>query len=219
VSDRVLQNRDRYNRLARAYEALVRFGSLGQFSRFYRAVAAEVGACPGGTILDLGCGLGTLVPHLLPKVAPDGSVIGVDVADELIERARSLGAREGWRNVEFVSSDVRDFSPPRPLDAVVFCLSLTTMPDAEGCLARAIAWLKPGGQLVVLDSFPERCRPVARWVIHGKASLVGAQPSERPLEFMRESLEAVRIRRFHLGVYTLVSGRTRAQPKPRPIHQ
>jgi ubiquinone/menaquinone biosynthesis C-methylase UbiE len=205
--------------MARAYATLVRFGSFGQFDRFYRAVAAEVGACPGGTILDLGCGLGTLVPHLLPRVAPGGTVIGVDVADRLIERARALAAREGWGNVELVRFDVRDFSPPRPLDAVVFCLSLTTMPDPESCLTRALAWLKPGGQLVVLDSFPERDRPIARWVIHAKAPLVGAQPSERPLEVMREGLEALRIRRFHLGAYILVSGRTRSQPKPRPIHQ
>ncbi len=109
VSERVLQNRDRYNRMARAYEALVRFGSFGQFGRFYRAVAAEIDACPGGTILDLGCGLGTLVPHLLPSVAPGGTVIGVDIADQLIERARALAAREGWRNVELARVRIRRF--------------------------------------------------------------------------------------------------------------
>jgi ubiquinone/menaquinone biosynthesis C-methylase UbiE len=73
VTTRVLQNRERYDRRARTYEALVRFGSFGQFERFDRAIAAELDPCPGGTILDLGCGLGTLVPHLLPRVAPGGA--------------------------------------------------------------------------------------------------------------------------------------------------
>jgi ubiquinone/menaquinone biosynthesis C-methylase UbiE len=211
VTERVLANRERYNRMARAYETLVRFGSFGQFERFYRAVAAELEGRPGGMILDLGCGLGSLVPHLLPKVAPGGAVVGVDVADRLIERARARAARERWPNVELFRADVRDFAPERRPDAVVFCLSLTTMPEPERCLARAISWLVPGGQLVVLDSFPERARPLARWLIHAKAPLVGAAPSERPLNVLLGELRDVRIRRFHAGTYTLVSGR-----KPAP---
>jgi ubiquinone/menaquinone biosynthesis C-methylase UbiE len=83
VTERVFSNRERYNRMARAYEALVRFGSLGQLERFYRTVAGELEARPGGTILDLGRGPGMLVPHLLPNVAPRGAVIVVDVADRL----------------------------------------------------------------------------------------------------------------------------------------
>ena len=208
-ANRVLQNRERYNRMARSYEALVRFGSFGQFERFYRAVASEVTECPGGTILDLGCGLGTLVPHLLPKVAPDGTLIGVDIADQLVERARETARLSGWRNVEFVRADVRDFSPLRLVDAVVFCLSLTTMPEPEACLERALSWLNPGGQLVVLDSFPQPSRPIARWVIHAKAPFVGAAPSERPLQLLLDRLDGVRMRHFHFGVYSLVSGRRR----------
>ena len=207
MTDRVLQNRERYNRMARAYEALVRFGSFGQFERFYRAVRAELDDCQGGTIVDLGCGLGTLVPHLLPRVTPGGAVIGVDIADELIRRARETARRNSWRNVEFVRADVRDFSPHRPVDAVVFCFSLTTMPEPEHRLERAISWLKPSGQLVVLDSFPQPSRPIARWVIHAKAPFVGAAPSERPLQLLLDRLDGVRMRHFHFGVYSLVSGR------------
>jgi demethylmenaquinone methyltransferase/2-methoxy-6-polyprenyl-1,4-benzoquinol methylase len=202
-----LGNRERYNRLARAYEALVRFASLGQFERFYRAVAAELAPHPGGRILDLGCGLGTLVPHLLPKVAPGGTVIGVDVSDALIARAHALAAHEHRQGVELVRADVRDFAPERPVDAVVFCLSLTTMPEPAACLERALSWLAPGGQLVVLDSFPDRARPLARWVIHAKAPFVGAEPSEGLLALLHERLDAPRVRQFHRGVYTLVSGR------------
>ena len=206
MSERVLRNRERYNRMAGAYEALVRFGSLGQFGRFHRAVAAEIAPCAGGSILDLGCGPGTLAPLLVARVTPGGTVTGVDVSDAQIERARACMVQRGWRGVEFVRSDVRDFAPERRVDAVVFCLSLTTMPEPEACLERALAWLRPRGRLVVLDSFPERARPFARWVIHAKAPLVGAEPSERPLLLLRERLASVRIRRFHAGVYTLVSG-------------
>lgn len=62
-----LGNRARYNVMSAAYETLVRFGSFGQFDRFYHAVAEELDESPGATILDLGCGPGTLTPYLLEK--------------------------------------------------------------------------------------------------------------------------------------------------------
>ena len=204
---RTLANRERYDRMARGYEALVR---LGPFERFYRAVAAELEAHPGGRLLGLGCGPGALVRHLVPKVGASGSVVGVDVSDEMIGRARARARLEGWRNAEFVRADASEFTPEGTFDAVVFCLSLTTLPDPERCLARALSWLAPAGQLVVLDSLPEATRPLARLAIRAKAPLVGADPSERVLPALLESLDDVRLRRFQLGVYTLVSGRKRA---------
>ena len=193
--------------MAAFYEALVRFGSLGQFSRFYRAVADAIEVSPGALIVDVGCGPGTLTPYLLPKVGPTGSVLGTDVADRMIDRARSLAARQGWGNVRFERSDVRDFSPHAEADVVVFCLSLTTMPDPGRCLFRALSWLKPGGQLVILDSFLERDRQLAGLAIRLKSPLVGADPTAVSLDQIASSLDSFRLQRFHTGVYTLAWGR------------
>jgi ubiquinone/menaquinone biosynthesis C-methylase UbiE len=193
--------------MARGYDAAVGLGRFGPFERFYRAVAAELEARPGSRVLDLGCGPGAGARHLLPTVGTGGSVVGVDVSDEMIERARARARREGWRNAEFVRADASEFTPEGSFDAVVCCLSLTTLPDPERCLARALSWLAPAGRLVVLDSLPEAARPLARLVIRAKAPWVGAAPSERLLPVLRESLDDVRVRRFQLGVYTLVSGR------------
>ncbi len=143
--------------MSAAYEALVRFGSFGQFDRFYRAVAGELDESPGATILDLGCGPGTLTPYLLEKVGPAGRVIGVDVADGMVARARSRAARSGWHNVEFERSDALDYSP--------------------------------------------------RSRVRLEAPLVGARPTGLPLDFVFGNLEGARMRRFFLGVYTLLSAR------------
>lgn len=210
MTDRRLTNRARYSASAAAYEALVHFGSFGQFDRFYRAVAQEIDASPGATILDLGCGPGTLVPYLREKVGPTGHVIGVDEADGMVARARSTAASAGWHNVEFERSDALDYSPGSRVRAVVFCLSLSTMSDPKRCLEHVVPLLEPGGQLVVLDSIPERSRRLASLVMHWKAPLVGARPTGVPLEFVRANLEEVRIRRFLFGVYSLLSARTPA---------
>jgi len=212
MAERALGNRARYNAISAAYEAMVRFGSFGQFGRFYRAVAGELDESPGETILDLGCGPGTLVPYLLEKVGPSGRVIGIDVADSMVARARSTAARSGWHNVEFERSDALEYRPRSSVRAVVFCLSLSTMDDPRRCLDHAVSMLAPGGQLVILDSIPERSRRLASVVMQLKAPLVGARPTSLPLEFALANLEEVRIRSFFLGVYSLLSARKPAAP-------
>ena len=155
----------------------------------------------------MGCGPGTLTPYLLPKVGTDGAVLGTDVADEMIERARSVASEHGWGNVRFERADVREFSPPAKAGIVVFCLSLTTMPDPVRCLSRAHSWLKPGGQLVILDSFLEPDRRLAGLAIRMKSPLVGADPMGVSLATVTSGLDSARLQHFHNGIYTLVSGR------------
>ena len=204
-------NRARYNAFASRYGALARFGGL---ARFYRAVAEDLTPCPGGTIVDVGCGPATLTPYLLDRVGASGRVVGVDVSDEMVRRAREIADRSGWRNAVFERSDAIGFSPDSVrADAVVFCLSLSTMPDCRGCLERALTWLAPNGQLVILDSIPEPDRRLARLVMHLKAPLVGARPTAVPLEFAARQLEGVHVRHLSGGVYTLVSGRKPGTPR------
>ena len=193
--------------MAGFYEWLVRFGSLGQFSRFYEGVADAIEADPGALVLDVGCGPATLTPYLLPKVGADGSVLGMDIADEMIARARSVASNHGWGNVRFERVDARAFSPPAKAGIVVFCLSLTTLPAPVLCLSRALSWLKPGGQLVILDSFLEPDRRLAGLAIRMKSPLVGADPLGVSLATVTSSLDSARVQHFHGGIYTLVSGR------------
>ena len=207
MGEQHLSNRARYNALATSYARLIRIASLGQFDRLYRAVAQEVGESPGGTILDLGCGPATLTPHLLKKVGATGRVIGVDIADKMITRAREIAAGLGWRNVEFHRADAVNYSPPVRVDAVVLSLSLSTLGDPRRCLDHVLSILKPGGQLVIFDSIPEKSHRLASVLIHLKAPLVGARPTGVPLEFASANLESIRLQRFLAGVYSLLSAR------------
>jgi hypothetical protein len=81
------------------------------------------------------------------------------------------------------------------------------MPEAARVFSLALSWLKPGGQFVVLDSFIQPTRRVARLVIHLKSPLVGADPDAISLAELTSHLEEVQTRHFHGGVYTLLSGR------------
>src|SRR6516225_95541 len=56
---------------------------------------------PGETVVDLGCGGGLDVLLAAAKVGPAGRAVGIDMAPEMVERARRGAARQGVGNAEF----------------------------------------------------------------------------------------------------------------------
>ncbi len=207
MSDRRSRNQARYDFLAPAYAALLRAASMGRISRLYQAAAEALDVAPDATVLELGCGPATVTPHLLERLGPAGRIIGVDVSGEMIARAKQTAAERGWERVEYVQCDALEYTPPRPVDAVVFCLSLSAMPQIGRCLDRALAMLEPRGQVVVVDSMPLPRRPIQNFVMRRKAPLVGADPDALLRARVAERLEEARLRPLFGGVYCVLSGR------------
>jgi ubiquinone/menaquinone biosynthesis C-methylase UbiE len=65
-----------------------------------------VDARPGMEVLDLACGPGTLSRRLAPLVAPDGHVVGIDLAPGMVEIARSAAAQ----NTRFEVMDMEELT-------------------------------------------------------------------------------------------------------------
>jgi SAM-dependent methyltransferase len=63
---------------------------------------------PGERVLDAGCGPGTATVLAADLVGPEGSVVGVDLADALLDRARAATA--GLANVEIRAMDATDLA-------------------------------------------------------------------------------------------------------------
>jgi len=57
----------------------------------YAEAVSETGAPLGGVAIDVGCGTGRAMPALREAVGADGTVIGFDVTDEMLDTARQLG--------------------------------------------------------------------------------------------------------------------------------
>ena len=75
-------------------------------------VAALIGAAPGSTVLDLGCGNGALTHRLRQS---GFQVMGLDASPDLLS-----AARKSYPDIEFVLGDAVDFSLPEPVDVVFF---------------------------------------------------------------------------------------------------
>ena len=136
--------------------------------------------CEGDTVLDLGSGAGIELLLAAPKVGPVGRVIGVDMTDEMIERAKANIAASGYTNVEVRKGLIEEL----PVDdaSVDWLLSncvINLSPDKPKVFAEIARVLKAGGRMsisdIVVEEIPERYR--ANKALYGVC--VGGAISER----------------------------------------
>jgi SAM-dependent methyltransferase len=117
----------------------------------------------GGVWADLGAGEGTFTRALAALLEPGAHVYAVD-RDERAVAALREWARSAPCKVDPVMGDfTSEFEPPKNalLDGMVFANSLHYVADAGTVLARLVAWVKPGGRIVVVE-YDRRSRN--RWV-------------------------------------------------------
>jgi SAM-dependent methyltransferase len=68
----------------------------------------------GDLVVDSGCGTGLSFLWLQEVVGPQGTIIGVDLTDTLLEQARHRVVQAGWKNVELVQADAAFYCVSRP---------------------------------------------------------------------------------------------------------
>ena len=79
----------------------------------------EAGIGPGQRVLDLGSGMGDVAMLLARIVGPSGEVVGVERDANSIAHAQARVAAAGFRNVNFLNTDVNNIVADQPFDAVV----------------------------------------------------------------------------------------------------
>ncbi|HXX05566.1 MAG TPA: arsenite methyltransferase [Candidatus Bathyarchaeia archaeon] len=112
----------------------------------------------GETILDLGSGAGIDVFLSANKVTKSGRVIGIDMTDEMLEKARK-NARDGnYTNVEFRKGDIEKNIPvdDNTVDAVISNCVINLTTDKTNAFKEVHRILKKGGRMVISDLVTDR---------------------------------------------------------------
>ena len=121
---------------------------------------------PGASVLEIGCGTGRNLVRAARRY-PGAALFGFDVSTEMLTTAISSIQRAGLsRAVRVAHGDATRFDPAAMFqvarfDHVMICYSLSMIPDWQLVLDNALACLKPGGKLHIVDFGDQSGLPAA----------------------------------------------------------
>jgi demethylmenaquinone methyltransferase/2-methoxy-6-polyprenyl-1,4-benzoquinol methylase len=142
-----------YRKKAKHYDITSRlYPAPGYPQRAQRLAAVDaLGLRPGDSVIDLACGTGLNFPLIEDLIGPAGRIVGVDLTDAMLARARDRIETNGWSNVSLVEADAARFDFPTDVDAIVCTYALSQVPECAEVIAHGAAALSGGGRWVVLD--------------------------------------------------------------------
>ena len=115
----------------------------------------------GARVLDVCCGSGASAIPAAEAVGADGSVIGVDLAENLLALARAKAEQQQLTNVQFERGDMTDLRVENgSFDAVVCVFGIFFVPDMEAALREMTRVLRDGGRLAITTWGPRLFEPV-----------------------------------------------------------
>lgn len=138
---------------AGGYDLLVWLLLLGRERAFRDRLVRLARLERGESVLDIGCGTGSLAIAAKRRVGPSGSVDGVDASPEMIARARRKARRAGTE-VSFSHGDVTELPfPSDQFNVVLSTMMLHHLPAGarEQCMRELRRVLRPGGRALVVD--------------------------------------------------------------------
>ena len=132
------------------------------WERFGRRTVERLDLRSGARILDVCCGSGASAIPAAQAVGPEGSVLGVDLAENLIELARAKARRLDLKQIEFRTGDLLDLGlPDAHFDAVICVFGIFFVPDMEAATGELWRMVRPGGKLAITTWGPRFFEPMS----------------------------------------------------------
>lgn len=148
------------------------------------------GLRPGEVVVDLGSGAGMDAFLAARQVGESGHVIGVDMTDGMLDKARANAERGGFANVEFRMGTIEALPiGDESVDVILSNCVINLSPEKDKVFREAYRVLRPGGRLqvsdIVLDSeLPAALRGVVETYI---GCIGGASQRARYLQTVRDA--------------------------------
>jgi len=132
------------------------------WQRYGRRTVERLRLTPGTRVLDVCCGSGASAIPAAETVGPNGSVVGVDLAENLLELARTKAKKRGLDNIQFQSGDLTQLPfDENSFDVVVCVFGIFFVPDMHAALRELKRVARPGGRVAVTTWGPRFFEPAS----------------------------------------------------------
>jgi len=143
-----------YSEFARYYDKIFE----GVFFPRILQVIRELDIEPGASVLEVGVGTGLALsayPH-------DCHLTGIDLAPDMLERARRKVAREGWKHIDLAVGDAQDLEfPDESFDYVTSFHVVSVVPEPKRMMREMVRVCRPGGAIVIINHFRSERQVIA----------------------------------------------------------
>jgi SAM-dependent methyltransferase len=185
-------------------------------SERYRSMVVD--ALPlrrGDTVIDAGCGTGLCFAALQERIGPEGTLVGVDAAPEMLELAAERVDAAGWSNVVLTCAPLETAELPTA-DHALFCAVHDIMQSGPA-LDNVLGHLRAGAGVAAGGG---KWGPV--WAIGMNASVLALHAPyvrdfagfDRPWTHLAERVADLSVQELAMGAGYVASGR-RGQPARR----
>ena len=159
-----------YNAAADSFDA----PALSFWERLGRRTVERLSLERGAVVLDACCGSGASAIPAAEAVGPEGRVLGVDLAENLLILARKKAERLGLGQTEFRRGDIEALDPSaETFDAAICVFGIFFLPDMAAGVRYLWRLVRPGGRLAITTWGPRFAEP-------GSSAFWSAVKSERP---------------------------------------
>src|SRR5262252_6045991 len=132
------------------------------WERFGRRTVERLDLNPGSRVLDVCCGSGASAIPAAEAVGANGFVLGVDLAEKLLQLARSKTVRRGLTNIEFRHGDILNLGQPDfHFEAVICVFGIFFVPEMQVAVRELWRRVAPGGKLAITTWGPRFFEPAS----------------------------------------------------------
>jgi SAM-dependent methyltransferase len=199
---------------AYAHDAAEYDSRTASYARYRTMIVDEMPLRTGDTVIDAGCGTGLCFDAVQERIGPDGMLVGVDAAPDMLALAAERVAEAGWSNVVLTCAPLEDADLPQA-DHVLFCAVHDVMQSGPA-LDNVLGHVRPGGSVAAGGG---KWGPV--WAIGLNASVLALHAPyvrdfagfDRPWAPLAERVRGLDVREVAMGAGFIASGRVAQPPR------